>query len=113
MALMSERKLYEARSHSAVGSRVDASRGTPACAHPRLTGGTNGSLHGRVGEGIRVLSVVDSSRRAGALRSGEQLPQHVRQNPTVLVVVDFDRRIDAANDRQVLHLSVCTADPKR
>src|SRR6185369_17449025 len=46
-------------------------------------------------------------------RTQKQLPQHVRQNPTVLVVINLDRRIDPERDRNLFTLATRTMNHKR
>lgn len=53
-----------------------------------------------------------SSFQIQPLRS-QQLPQNKRQNPAVLVVIHFDRRIDAQQDFDVLRFAVLAVDDQR
>src|SRR5690349_16394372 len=73
--------------------------------------------------GIRVLIARGMRRRgwrafarhdrwtwSGALRRLRHPAQHVMQDPTVLIVLDFDHRIDAAGHRHGIHLAVRSVD---
>ena len=53
------------------------------------------------------------SRRAMPLTLGDQLPQNVRQNTAVLIVVHFYRRIDSQHHRNLLVLAVLTVNRQR
>src|SRR4051812_42405185 len=45
--------------------------------------------------------------------SAHQLPQYERQDASVLVVVDFDRRVDADDQRGGFRRSVCAMNDQR
>ena len=62
-----------------------------------------------------VLTSLRADQEIGAPISSlcQQLPQHERQNAAVLVVIDFNRRIDAATDGHVFHLAIFTCNLQR
>src|SRR6266567_8517941 len=48
----------------------------------------------------------DAQRESEIRRACKQLPQHIWQNPAVLVVVDLDRGVDAQRHRHILDCAV-------
>ncbi len=64
------------------------------------------------------LRILDDARLPGFGRERgssvlrDDLAEDVRQNPAVLIVIDFDRRIDAAADRDVFNPAVLARDAK-
>src|ERR1022692_3504044 len=56
---------------------------------------------------------ANSQPALAVLRLRDQLAQHIRQNAAVLVVVNFDGRINAAADGDVFHRAVLARDLHR
>jgi hypothetical protein len=64
---------------------------------------------------MRASSNLSKSKElaSGSGRVPHQLPQHERQNPSMLVVIDFDRRVDADDQRDVFRRSVRAMNDQR
>src|SRR3954469_87438 len=68
----------------------------------------------RLFSGVRAKAVsLISTRARGSSSASNDLPQHVRQNSTVPVVINFNRRIDSATRRDFFNLSIRARDLQR
>src|SRR5262249_44636934 len=100
----------------------------------RLLRGFLGLLLQRVGRGLRILAAAGERKYGGrddckhAFGHGSspfvidatilrclrnQLAQHIRQYASALIVVDFDRRIDAQQERHLLRRAVLAMNGER
>src|ERR1700741_3842161 len=63
---------------------------------------------------IFLLSLINAfNPRLKFRRTGKQLPQHIRQNSTMTVIINFDRRVDPQSDRYLFTRPIGTMNDER